>query len=89
MTALWTVVRLTHFIGGSVIMMPISFHKTETEAQGAKVAEIARMQQKFASNGAHDLLQQLGIAAIAFEIGAFETPHDDLIKVPRLIMPPS
>lgn len=89
MSSLFVVIRLVHFVGGSVASQPISFHKTESEAAAAKAAEVELLGRALKPHGAKDLLQRIGIAAISFEVGEFKTAHADLIEVPRLIVPPS
>lgn len=87
MTTFYVVARKIHFTIGNVIVEPISFHQTEKEAMSAKDTEAERLRRKFAINGTKDLLAMIGIAGIAFEVGAFETSHEDLVKVPRIIYP--
>lgn len=86
--AVFVVMRLVHFVGGTVASMPISFHKTGAEAEAAKHIELERLRNRFKVHGAKQLLELIGIGAIHLEIGEFRTSHEDLIKVPRLIVTP-
>ena len=88
MTTLFAVIRLVHFIAGSVVSMPVSFHGTEKEAHAAKDLEVEGLRTRIKSAN-KDLLQRIGIVAINFEVGGFQTAKEELIQVPRLIVPPS
>jgi hypothetical protein len=83
----YVVVRLVHFVGGSVASMPCSFHKSETEAQASAKNEVEKIKRKFAVNGTQELMQLIGIHSINFQVGAFESSHEDLIQTPRIILP--
>lgn len=89
MSSIYVVVRLVHFIGGNVSSQPISFHKSESEAASAKATELELMTRRLKVQGAKKLLTDIGVAAVSLEVGEFATGHEDLVKVPRIIIPPS
>lgn len=87
-TTFYIVARRIHFTDGSAVTMPISFHKTNSEAEAARDVELKKLSSRLRAAN-KDLIESLGISAIQFAVGSFESQHPELIQVPRLIMPAS